>query len=399
MERIPAQNGKKLMPSDVERYLAARSEAVTTSGYQDHLLTSQQRILVHRLKRSAQLVVPATLTYQLDWQALKRTQKELGEEYPETYPSEFETLAYSVAQATINYPRFRSTLVADDMVREYEHLNLGVAVHCPNDELVTAVMTNADTLDFPDFVRVARQQVSAALNGDDQATESTQFLLTYMVDYQIVAANPILVAPAIGILFVGTPYPQGDGLRSNLTITFDHRLINGVVAANFTKAIAEQLSLILSDEELEQKQSDGVTLSRSALLATPPTQRYQQLSKHILADVAQLLNLPPTELDSEIPLRELGITSRLSVELANTLAKRFGVEFAATLVWNYPTINALIGHLADKLEIPLEIPTKKSKSTVKESPAHSSRVEEIAALSDDDVALLLEQRLAALGVA
>lgn len=203
MECIPAQNGKKLMPSDVDRYLAARSEAVTTSGYQDHLLTSQQRILVHRLKRSAQLVVPATLTYQLDWQALKRTQKELGEEYPETYPSEFETLAYSVAQATINYPRFRSTLVADDMVREYEHLNLGVAVHCPNDELVTAVMSNADTLDFPDFVRMARQQVSAALNGDDQATESTQFLLTYMVDYQIVAANPILVAPAIAILFVG----------------------------------------------------------------------------------------------------------------------------------------------------------------------------------------------------
>ena len=406
MAQIPAENGKKLMPQDVDRYLAARSASQTTPpGYHERLLTAQQRILSNRLKRSAQVVVPATLTAPLDWDKLQHANQRLqdkssgSEESVPLRATVFETLAYCIAQASIQHPYFRSTLKGDkkgdDIVREYQHLNLGVAVHRLNDELVTAVIPHADTLDLPAFVRVAREQITRALNGEDQAIESTQLLLTYMVDYGIIAANPVLVAPAIAIIFVGTPYQQGNGLQANLTITFDHRLINGVAAANFIQAILQQVQTLAADGTSPPASLGGDYLypkDRATLLAAPG-KRDEILKNNLLAEVAHLLKVPVAPLDADVPLRELGINSRLSVELANALTTRFGVPFSATLVWNYPTIRELLIHVAEKLEIPLAEVTKTAPQ--KENQSTPSRLDEIEAISEDEAALLLAQKLAA----
>jgi pyruvate/2-oxoglutarate dehydrogenase complex dihydrolipoamide acyltransferase (E2) component len=48
-----------------------------------------------------------------------------------------------------------------------------------------------------------------------------------------------LVSPAIAVLFLGATYEHNGRTVANLVLTFDHRLINGVEAAQFMKAIVE----------------------------------------------------------------------------------------------------------------------------------------------------------------
>lgn len=242
LRRIPPATGTKLMPEDIDRYLETRAPALATADYVDYPLPQQQRTFIYRLKRSSQLVVPATMRRTARWDKVQQAVATFKTR-PDSpiQPSEFQVFAYCVVQATRNHPKFRSQLVGEDTLREYRHVNLGIAVARPGDELVTALVKEASALDFVSFVRTAQAQIRKARAGEDQADASMQLLLTYMGGYQIVDAIPVLVAPAVAILFAGESFPVEGVPHVNLVLTFDHRLINGVGGAEFLNEVANLL--------------------------------------------------------------------------------------------------------------------------------------------------------------
>src|SRR5262249_51189338 len=120
------------------------------------------------------------------------------------------------------------------------------AVARQNGELVTAVVPRAETLDYSEFVREAQAHIQAARDGNDQADADTQILLTYMGAHAIIDAVPVLVAPAVAVLFIGAVYAVSGEPTVNLVLTFDHRLINGVEAAEFLNAV------VSATEQIEQ---------------------------------------------------------------------------------------------------------------------------------------------------
>jgi pyruvate/2-oxoglutarate dehydrogenase complex dihydrolipoamide acyltransferase (E2) component len=241
LRRIPAASGNKLMPEDIDAYLARRS-GDGIADYVDYPLPQQQRTFIYRLKRSAQLVVPATMRRPARWDAVQRTVSRFKTDpHAPVQPSEFQIFAYCVAQATLQHPKFRSQLVGEETLRQYAHVNLGIAVARPGDELVTALVKNASALDFVSFVRTLQTQIRKARAGEDQADASIQLLLTYMGGYKIVDAIPVLVSPAVAILFAGEAFLVDGVPHVNLVLTFDHRLINGVGGAEFLNAVAENL--------------------------------------------------------------------------------------------------------------------------------------------------------------
>lgn len=241
LRRIQPLSGTKLMPEDIDRYLSTRT--IAPGGYVDYPLPQQQRTFIYRLKRSSQLVVPATMRRTACWDSIQNTVAQLKAraDVP-VQPSEFQVFAYCVVQAARNHPKFRSQLVGEDTLREYQHVNLGIAVARPGDELVTALVKEASALDFVSFVRAAQAQIRKARAGEDQADASMQLLLTYMGGYQIVDAIPVLVAPAVAILFAGDTFPVDGVPYVNLVLTFDHRLINGVGAAEFLNEVADKVA-------------------------------------------------------------------------------------------------------------------------------------------------------------
>ncbi|MCS6923933.1 MAG: 2-oxo acid dehydrogenase subunit E2 [Fimbriimonadales bacterium] len=242
LRRIPAASGNKLMPEDIDAYLARRSEAMVSAEYVDYPLPPQQRTFIYRIKRSTQLVVPATLRRPARWDAVQRVAAQFAADpNAPVHPSEFQVFAYCVAQATRQHPKFRSQLVGEDTLRQYEHVNLGIAVARPGDELVTALVRNATAMDFVTFVKTLQSQIRRARAGEDQADASIQLLLTYLGGYQMYDAIPVLVSPAVAVLFAGEAFPVDGVPHVNLVLTFDHRLINGVGGAEFLNAVAHNL--------------------------------------------------------------------------------------------------------------------------------------------------------------
>lgn len=75
------------------------------------------------------------------------------------------------------------------------------------------------------------------------------------------------------------------------------------------------------------------------------------VTEEVTATVLSVLGHVPLP---EQPLMEAGLDSLGAVELRNSLANRFGHELSATLIFDYPTIAALSGFLAERLPSPGE---------------------------------------------
>jgi len=357
-KRIPAAGGT-LMPTDVDRYLAVESEsspkceafaeATTSSDFKDFPLPARQRVFNFRLKRSTQLVVPGTMIRELDWQRLEAAVKALGRQNPELHSSDFETFAYALAQATRDHPEFRSVLVGEHVVRQFEYLNLGIAVQRPSGELLMAVVPKADRLDFASFVATTQLRVRQALEGEDQVNEQVPLHLNYVRSLEITDGNSVLVAPAIAVVFLGAPTGRAQDRRANLGVTFDHRLINGVSAANFLATIVDKVdSLASEDTGPKNKKSVWDSATVKALREAEPRERQTILEKLLTQQVAEMIEASPSEIDPREPLRMLGLTSRMALELTNFLGTNLRRTLSATLLWTYPTIAELAARLADE---------------------------------------------------
>ncbi|MGV3618568.1 MAG: 2-oxo acid dehydrogenase subunit E2 [Fimbriimonas sp.] len=246
--------GSKLMPSDVDAFLAGGETAAPTTGagYAEQKLGQKQRLLASRLVRGSQLVVPGTMTVVADWEPIERARARAKSSGDAFQPSSFTMFAYAVALTLKDYPVFRSTLIGDDTLRTYDHANLGIAVGLPGDELVIAVVDKADTLEWREFAETARARIDLARTGKDQANESVTISLTNMQAAGLREAVPVVVPPAVATLFLGEVYnaldPVSDQMKIrrvvNLTLTFDHRIMNGMGAAEFLNAVRTKVETI-----------------------------------------------------------------------------------------------------------------------------------------------------------
>jgi len=230
--------GSKLMPDDIDAHLNKSKPA----GFTEVQIGGKQRVLNSRMVRSNSLVVPGTMTVVCNWSAIESARAAIKSSGDSFQPSAFTMFSFAVAAAMKEFPAFRSTLQGDDKIRTYDHVSLGIAVSLPGDELVIAVVDKADTLNWKSFAESARERISLAREGKDQAHEAVSVSLTNMQAAGLRNAIPVVVAPSMATIFLGEVFHDlnADGsIRKvvNLTMTFDHRLANGVGASEFLNKI------------------------------------------------------------------------------------------------------------------------------------------------------------------
>lgn len=249
-DQIPAA-GSKLMPEDVDAYLAAQGGHIATSAtttassseYEIAPLPKSQISLNYRLTRSAQTVVPVTLIVDVDWTAIlnaRQVAKDSGG------PTGFAMACYAVVQAMKKHSKFRSSMTTEgNALKVYHRVNLGVAVALPGDEMVTAVIRGADQMTPNEFFAAYDERIKLARDGKDQADESTTLVVSNIGKVGMLIGIPAIVAPAVATLAIGEVYqaaiPEGQSFRfrptATATLSFDHRIANGVGAANFLNDI------------------------------------------------------------------------------------------------------------------------------------------------------------------
>lgn len=245
--------GKNLLPADIDSYLSqSRSQgSQSDKKFSEQAMGGKQRILSSRLARGSKLVVPGMMSVVCNWGELESLRAEIKASGSDFQPSSFTMFAYAVARAAAKHPIMRSTMIGDDTIRTYDHLQLGIAVALPGDQLVVAVVPNSDTLTWKEFAEQARESINLARDGKDQADESVTLSITNMQGHGIREAMAVVVPPGVATIFLGEVYnglAEGKELQlqrcANIGITIDHRLINGVGGADYLNEIKSNVENI-----------------------------------------------------------------------------------------------------------------------------------------------------------
>ncbi len=189
-------------------------------------------------------VVPANLQIDAKWTAISEARAAAKKSDGKNAPSPSVMLAWAVVRAMEKHAPFRSLMLEDDRIVESEDFDLGMAVALEDDRLATAVMPQANTLAWPDFVQRYTETIAATRSGRVDAMNAP-IVISSLGAFGVRAAAPIVVPPSVGTLFVGSAHqellPNGKKPQTveviTLSLTFDHRVVNGAGAANFVHEI------------------------------------------------------------------------------------------------------------------------------------------------------------------
>jgi acyl carrier protein len=130
----------------------------------------------------------------------------------------------------------------------------------------------------------------------------------------------------------------------------------------------------------------------SQLRAIPASQRRQALVGQLADRARQVLGVDASvPLDTRVPLKESGLDSLMAVELRNAVARSAGRSLPATLLFDYPTLDALADHLMQLLTLDAgdEHRAMATEHSDLEHPERSA----IAGLSDDEAEALLMKEM------
>ncbi|NIM40825.1 MAG: hypothetical protein GTN84_07695 [Hydrogenophaga sp.] len=126
---------------------------------------------------------------------------------------------------------------------------------------------------------------------------------------------------------------------------------------------------------------------RQRLQGLPSGQRRAALVAYLGERTLQVLGLDAdTHLDPRAALKDTGLDSLMAVELRNALAKAFAQPLPATLLFDYPTLDALAAHLLRALGL-------EERAAVPAAPAPAPAIDDMAELSDEEAEALLLREL------
>jgi acyl transferase domain-containing protein/NADPH:quinone reductase-like Zn-dependent oxidoreductase/acyl carrier protein len=98
-------------------------------------------------------------------------------------------------------------------------------------------------------------------------------------------------------------------------------------------------------------------LRETLLAAEAGRPRRALLEAYLQEQAAQVLRLPPSRIETQKPLHSMGFDSLMTLEFRNRLEADLKISLPPTLVWNYPTINALVPYLVERLGLALDTAT------------------------------------------
>ncbi|MBV9127985.1 MAG: 2-oxo acid dehydrogenase subunit E2, partial [Verrucomicrobia bacterium] len=197
-------------------------------------------------------VVPVYLTVNAKWKAV-RAARHLAKERGEPLTPSL-MLAWCIVRAAEANAPFRRQFVDERHIVQLTDFDLGIAVALEEDKLVTAVVPDANRLGWREFVTAYHQEIAAVRGGKVHGELHAPVILTSLGGFGVRTGQPLLVPPAVGTLFVGESHYEmladadlGGGTWPTaqevvtLSLTFDHRVINGAGGAAFVGEVKRRI--------------------------------------------------------------------------------------------------------------------------------------------------------------
>ncbi|HZU20229.1 MAG TPA: 2-oxoglutarate dehydrogenase, E2 component, dihydrolipoamide succinyltransferase [Gaiellaceae bacterium] len=256
-EPAPAEPVARPQPAPAAQPVAAPAAAQVGETLEP--MSAMRRGIAEHMRRSLDTSAHVTSAIEVDMSKVVQIREKLKKEYQAAYGVNPTFLAF-IARATVetlrDFPWVNGEIRGDQIVTK-SFVNLGFAVELADGKgLIVPVVKNAETLNLLGMAKaiadVARRAREKQLTPDDVAGGS--FTITNPGGYGTFHGTPIISQPQAAILgtyaVVKRPWVITDengadaiAIRSimNLTLTYDHRLVDGAYAGRFLRDLRERL--------------------------------------------------------------------------------------------------------------------------------------------------------------
>ena len=229
-------------------------------------MTAMRRGIAEHMRRSLDTAAHVTSAIEIDFSRIVAVRDKLKQEYQAAYGVNPTYLAF-VAKASVetlrDYPYVNAEMRGDSIVTR-SFVNLGIAVELAEGKgLIVPVIRNAEGLNLLGLARgiaeIANKARNKQLVPDD--VQGGTFTITNPGGYGTFHGTPVISQPQSAILgtyaLVKRPWVVEDELGKdviairplmNITLTYDHRLVDGALAGRFLRDLRERLESWEGDE-------------------------------------------------------------------------------------------------------------------------------------------------------
>ena len=160
-------------------------------------------------------------------------------------------ILYAVSRTLLNHPDLNAHMLDDNNIRLFKHVNLGVAVDTPRGLMVPTIF-HADEMSLLEISKAVKELAAQCREGNispDKLTGGT-FTVSNLGNMGVESFTPVINPPQTGILGVCCTTERvrkaADGSLQvysamGLSLTYDHRAVDGSPAARFQKELAHNL--------------------------------------------------------------------------------------------------------------------------------------------------------------
>ncbi|WP_286076106.1 dihydrolipoamide acetyltransferase family protein [Parabacteroides goldsteinii] len=196
-------------------------------------------------------VVEVDVTKLVQWRSRNKEAFRKREGVSLTY---MPAITEATAKALSEFPQVNASVNGYQIILK-KHINVGIAVSLDDGNLIVPVVRDADKLNL-NGLAVAIDTLANKARDNKLAPDDIQggtFTITNFGTFKNLFATPIINQPQVAILGVGyiekkpavIETPEGDtiGIRHKmyLSLSYDHRLINGALGGAFLRRIADYL--------------------------------------------------------------------------------------------------------------------------------------------------------------
>lgn len=169
----------------------------------------------------------------------------------------------AIANCIRKYPMINSSVDGDKIIVKKD-INIGMAAALPSGNLIVPIIKNADTKNLLGLTKDVNAMANAArsnkLKADD--TQGGTFTLTNVGTFGSLMGTPIINQPQVAILAVGNikkrpmvlETEEGDVIAVRhmmyLSLSYDHRIVDGSLGASFLTAVANELEAFDVNREI-----------------------------------------------------------------------------------------------------------------------------------------------------
>jgi len=168
----------------------------------------------------------------------------------------------AVVRCIKKFPYVNSSVDGEKIILKKD-INMGMATALPNGNLIVPVIKNADQYNLVGLAKKVNQLAENARNNkmSPEDTQGGTFTLTNVGTFGSLMGTPIINQPQVAILAVGAikkrpvvlETSQGDSIAIRhmmyLSLSYDHRIVDGSIGASFLTAVARELEQFNSDRE------------------------------------------------------------------------------------------------------------------------------------------------------